>query len=1015
MAEFATNPLLVNIFCGLVANGLFGLGTALLHRGENYRADIHDLIATSTTIVDVVEKACTKLSEYSGESEKGMIEEIGKFLSTPGAEALVRQMYCHTVIGDEGPPSSTIKDEFEACLSSYLNRSRAELRDVADELFAALIEVCRHVINICDDKRMLVVLDANSSIRFNLLRDELANVTKNLEFLGQADSLRIDEVLDFESKYRDEVGNRHSTITPPQFDAAQRVPIDDLYVTPRFTSDADDHESFAEPIGYQEFLSSLYRAVVLGNPGSGKTTLCQKIIHDIAAHYDHRAISDRELTPVYVVLREFAIEKELHSCSVVQFMSWRAESTYQQQFPEGSFEYLLLNGHIFVIFDGLDELLDTNSRQEIRSDIESFCRAYPTVPVLVTSREVGYEQAPLDDEMFKGYRLAELSVNSIKEYAEKWFALDSDITPEQTATMVDAFLAESESVPDLRSNALMLALMCNLYKGEGYIPRNRTDVYEKCALMLFDRWDRGRGIKVTLPIEAHVRNGMMFLAHWIYSDTQLQAGVSENALVTKTSDYLQERRYEDRAEADLASQTFIEFCRGRAWVFTDTGTTKDGERLYQFTHRTFLEYFTASHLCRIHQTPEELAAVLTPRIGNREWDVVAQLAFQIQNKNLDGAGDYLLTSLVDGQEKESSITKLNMLSFASRCLEFMVPSPKVTRKIAESGLSWCFTPKGDRGISEGPENTEILFSRPMGPQSIFGPLEDVTEENLPVVYSVLETGIVDRLNSDDVVASYMAVELCDLLGGFSRMLSIRSNQGNEDRVKFWQQNCRQIRNDNAETIFRLRSSSRDLAARGYIRGDYPIESLIEHHGINGALMDGEFQLIDGKFTSVANILLISAGDDFRRIIPTKKSPEDIATDIGYLGARLLEIEPPWINDPEGGFRHSFGRLRYRINVGEEGADSHFADQLNPGELFGAFLLAAIEFEVEHSRDESQPEMPDNPLSSILKRIDWIIQAKNGGLDGVSIRENLNQSRFDEIQKSFVLKWIQDEINLVSRE
>ena len=40
-----------------------------------------------------------------------------------------------------------------------------------------------------------------------------------------------------------------------------------------------------------------------------------------------------------------------------------------------------------VIFDGLDELLDTHYRQEIKGDIESFCNLYPTVPVLITSRE----------------------------------------------------------------------------------------------------------------------------------------------------------------------------------------------------------------------------------------------------------------------------------------------------------------------------------------------------------------------------------------------------------------------------------------------------------------------------------------------------------------------------------------------------------------------------------------------------------------------------------------------------
>ena len=63
-------------------------------------------------------------------------------------------------------------------------------------------------------------------------------------------------------------------------------------------------------------------------------------------------------------------------------------------------------------------------------------------------------------------------------------------------------------------------------------------------------------------------------------------------------------------------------------MFTDTGSDKSGELLYQFTHRTFLEYFTASYTVRVNKTPNDLLKVLVPRIKKSEWDVVAQLAFQ---------------------------------------------------------------------------------------------------------------------------------------------------------------------------------------------------------------------------------------------------------------------------------------------------------------------------------------------------------------------------------------------------
>ena len=107
--------------------------------------------------------------------------------------------------------------------------------------------------------------------------------------------------------------------------------------------------------------------------------------------------------------------------------------------------------------------------------------------------------------------------------------------------------------------------------------------------MLFERWDKSRDIVVPLPFEEHIRPAMQDLAFWIYSNEELQGGVSEGRLIERTSAYLCKWVFDDVLKARMAATDFIRFCTGRAWVFTDTGTTREGERLYQFTHRTFLE------------------------------------------------------------------------------------------------------------------------------------------------------------------------------------------------------------------------------------------------------------------------------------------------------------------------------------------------------------------------------------------------------------------------------------------
>jgi len=77
-------------------------------------------------------------------------------------------------------------------------------------------------------------------------------------------------------------------------------------------------------------------------------------------------------------------------------------------------------------------------------------------------------------------------------------------------------------------------------------------------------------------------------------------------------------------------------------VFTDTGTTADGQPLFQFTHRTFLEYFTADYLVASSGSVAALADVLRPHIARREWDVVAIVACQLKSRATQGAGDEIL-------------------------------------------------------------------------------------------------------------------------------------------------------------------------------------------------------------------------------------------------------------------------------------------------------------------------------------------------------------------------------------
>jgi hypothetical protein len=549
----------------------------------------------------------------------------------------------------------------------------------------------------------------------------------------------------FLERYRRQAHQRHGFLIPPDFDRRRRVPIADIYVPARICEEDQPERSglVRQPppgsLRVPDLVGRLNRAVLLGDPGGGKTTVANVLT-------DHLASDAAHPIPFLITLREYAAGTRIE-WSVAEHVEHNLRTLYQSSAPGGLIERLLLTGRAVVIFDGLDELPDTARRRDVSDRVEQFCTAYPLTPVLVTSRAVGYDQARLDDTQFSCYRLAGFGDSEVAEYAGKWFATQDGVAAVEAEAKAGAFLTESAGAKDLRTNPLLLSFMCILYRGAGSLPGDRAGVYARCAELLLRKWDEQRDLYRRVRADHLVEPTIRYLAWWLFTREDGRAEVTERELGDRATEFLFGRGYESEDEARAAAREFVEFCRGRMWVFSEAGTTADGDKLYALTHRTFMEYFAAGHLAATSDTPELLAVDLAPHIDAGEWITVGELAIQIKQSVADRAADRVYTTLLDRLERCQSPGRI--LRFLAQCASSARPSPATIRALTRAIVNDAFVLEHMPAI----DTLDLLVSSARGYE--------------PVIYDELTTLIAEMVTSGDPAVRASGLWLVINMAGWS--------------------------------------------------------------------------------------------------------------------------------------------------------------------------------------------------------------------------------------------------------
>ncbi len=363
-------------------------------------------------------------------------------------------------------------------------------------------------------------------------------------------------------------------------------------------------------------------AVLLGDPGSGKTTFVNYLTYRLAEVAAGNGSPDdlpealRDLWPMRLILREAAryLPPDAHGTADMLWKAVHADLT--QRLGEVAAERLLpyLQARLvrrgFFLLDGLDEVPAAHRRREcLLEAIQSLLGTLqPGGRVLLTARPYAYADPEWQLPGLPILALAPFNEEQVSRFVARWYQAVGPVMswgPEESqgrGEQLSTALQERPRLGDLASRPLLLTLMTTLHTSWGQLPEDRAELYEESVKLLLSRWQRARtvrmpegeeeqpGITAKLDTELHpLRRALEQLAYAAHARQgeaaerdDAPAGIPEQEVLAALCQVLPQ---------DVNATAVLPYLKYRAGLLLER---RPG--VYAFPHRSFQEYLAACHL-----------------------------------------------------------------------------------------------------------------------------------------------------------------------------------------------------------------------------------------------------------------------------------------------------------------------------------------------------------------------------------------------------------------------------------